>query len=181
MNRSSNTPTVRSVSAKQAKKDLLLTLLRESVRMCYKKDYSLIRRKSMEQSSVARIYYYMQKALEQDPRFESLSTYKLDSEYNKNGEAHKMVDGVEGYTRPDIILHHREDTPCKDNILIIEFKAFNNYKYKRDIQKLESFTDPQYAYHYFLGVLVKLKKNEIKYTCFQNGHPCGLEDSWALE
>jgi hypothetical protein len=178
MNNSPNTSTVGSVSvnlssmSEYVKRDLLLTLLKESVYKCYEKDYSLIRRGGMEQASMARVYYYMQKALEQDPRFESFSAYKLDCEYNKNGEDPKWVEGV-GDTRPDIILHNREDKPCKDNVLILEFKTHNNNDHGQDIRKLESFTNPQYDYRYFLGVFVKLKKDgPPEYRYFQNGREC---------
>jgi len=53
---------------------LLLTLLEEAVDRCYRDDFSLIE-KSMEQASVARIYYYMQEALksDKDRRFISFS------------------------------------------------------------------------------------------------------------
>ena len=61
------------------KKTLLLTLLKESVDKCYRYDFTLIER-SMEQASVARIFYYMQEAMKYDERFKSLSKYNLDSE-----------------------------------------------------------------------------------------------------
>jgi len=52
------------------KKKLLLNLLKKAVKTCYENDGCLIER-SMERASMARIYYYLQKALEKDERFNS--------------------------------------------------------------------------------------------------------------
>ena len=57
--------------------ELLLSLLKKSVKECYKNDLSLIER-SMEQASVARIYYYMQNAINTEDEFSELKQYKLD-------------------------------------------------------------------------------------------------------
>lgn len=128
------------------KKDLLLILLRESVDTCYCNDNILIKR-GMEQASVARIYYYMQKALEQDERFAKLSQYQLDCEYNKNGQKPKRTPRFKNGTRPDIILHNRMDEPCQDNVLILEFKPKlkngSDSIPQRDKEKLEDFTDEE--------------------------------------
>jgi hypothetical protein len=163
-------------------KALLLTLLKESVEMCYLNDYSLIRRGGMEQASMARIYYYMQKALEQDSRFVSLSKYNLDSEYNKDGVNPKELES--GLVRPDIILHFRDNLPCKSNILVVEFKMWSNNDTEdmdKDIVKLKEFTSESDKFHYFLGVSVKLNKHDIKYTCFQNGEESDEERTWQLD
>ena len=152
--------------------ELLLTLLHESVEECYRNDFTLIER-SMEQSCVARIFYYMQKTLEEDKHFVSLSSCNLDSEYNKNyAQIKKTLRRPKG-TRPDIVLHKR----CANdsNMLVVEFKSRRG-RYKKDpfsgqnidIIKLEDYTDKG-IYHYFLGVHVKLQKQGARYTYFQNG------------
>lgn len=152
-----------------SKKDLLLSLIKESVGKSYQYDYSLISRR-MEQASVARIYYYMQEALRYDSRFSELSNYNLDSEYNKNGIQPKRTSRFVAGTRPDIILHYREDSPHQENILILEFKASGeNIDAERDLRKLEDFTSSECGYNYFLGILVKLNMQEAEYRYFQDG------------
>ena len=152
--------------------ELLLTLLHESVEECYRNDFTLIEH-SMEQACVARIFYYMQKALKQDRRFDSFSRYNLDCEYNKNyAQIKKTLRRPKG-TRPDIVLHKR----CANdsNMLVVEFKSRRGRNkidpftgQNIDFIKLEDFTDPG-IYHYFLGVHVKLQKQGARYTYFQNG------------
>lgn len=144
-------------------KDLLLSLLKESVNKCYQDDRTLIDR-GMEQASVARIFYYMQTALNTDQRFESLNRFNLDNEYNKNGEHIKATPRCQRGTRPDIILHNRVSGRGARNILVIEFKPYKGKirKYQDtnrslDFVKLEDFTARD-TYRFFLGVFVKLKK-----------------------
>jgi hypothetical protein len=164
-------------------KALLLTLLEESVKKCYTHDKSLITRGGMEQACVARIYYYMQRALEQDRRFELFSGYNLDNEYNKNGETPKtvIIENETRRVRPDIILHRRGDLSCDHNILVVEFKVWSNTNDTRDTVKLKEFTKQSNGYNYVLGVSVKLNKNDIRYTCFQNGDVSGEERLWSLD
>ncbi len=153
------------------KERLLFTLLDESVRKCYKEDKILIER-SMEQASVARIFYYMQVAIICDEKFANFRVYNLDSEYNKNGEEIKETPRCQNGTRPDIILHKRNQ---HDNLLVAEFKSYKgSFKKlkgtdkKIDFVKLEDFTE-QCTYNYKLGVSVKLNKKSIKYIFFKNG------------
>lgn len=155
-----------------SKKALLLSVLQESVDKCYQNDIVLINR-SMEQASVARIYYYMQNALLEDSSFEDFSEYFLDCEYNKNGDYIKSTPRCPNGTRPDIILHKRNNND--GNLLVIEFKPRkSNIKIHQptnmpiDFVKLEDFTCHD-VYNYFLGVFVKLNKKGPKYTYFQNG------------
>lgn len=159
----------KSKVVEMSRKALLVILIKECVSKAYQYDYSLIRR-GMEQASVARIYYYMQEALRYDSRFSELSNFNLDSEYNKNGIRPKRTSRFAAGTRPDIILHHREDDPHQENILILEFKASGeNIDVVRDLRKLEDFTSSECGYNYFLGVLVKLNVQEAEYRYFQNG------------
>lgn len=154
------------------KKDLLLTLLKEAVEKCYHNDYTLIER-SMEQASVARIFYYMQETLKTDKRFEQLKNFNLDNEYNKNGEHIKETSRCPKGTRPDIILHKRNSN--SHNMLIVEFKPRKSSvrKHKEtgmsmDFIKLEDFTN-QGVYNYFLGMFVKLNVGGAEYRYFQHG------------
>lgn len=154
------------------KKDLLLTLLEESVEKCYKHDFTLIER-SMEQASVARIFFYMQEALKYDERFTLLSQYNLDSEYNKEGYSPKKTSRFKHGTRPDIILHNRFDQPQQSNLLILEFKPKLQSGAidipKRDKEKLEDFTHRECGFDYFLGVFIRLNEQKAEYRYFQNG------------
>lgn len=150
--------------------ELLLSLLKKAVKKCYEKDSPLIER-SMEQASVARIYYYMQNAINTEDEFSELKQYNLDCEYNKNGQHIKTTPRCPKGTRPDIILHKRN---CNDaNLIVIEFKPRNATYRKKDGQyidtiKLEDFTSGA-IYNYQIGVLVKLHKKEPKYEFFKHG------------
>lgn len=152
-----------------SRKDLILSLLKESVSKAYECDRSLIKR-GIEQASVARVYFYMQEALKYDSRYDELSVYNLDSEYNKNGLRPKRTIRFEDGTRPDIIMHFREDKPRQENVFIFEFKTNGgNQDIERDVKKLEDFTSPECGYNYFVGAFIKLNSLEADYRYFQNG------------
>lgn len=154
---------------------LLISLLQKAVNECYENDFLLIKR-SMEQASVARIYYYMQNTINTEEVFSELKEYNLDCEYNKNGQHIKATPRCPKGTRPDVILHKRESN--ESNLLVIEFKA-RNAKYRQkngqyiDIIKLEDFTSDA-IYNYQLGVLVKLYKKEPKYEFFKHGREINI-------
>ena len=152
--------------------DLLKTLVRDSVLRCYANDRSLIRR-GMEQAAVARIYYYMQTAISEDARFTRFKDYNLDCEYYKNMDGLKITPRFQNGTKPDMILHFREDTPRRDNVLIIEFKrksiSGDDSIPNRDKKKLEDFTSEESVYHFKLGVFVRLNEPEAVYRYFENG------------
>ncbi|MCL2592399.1 MAG: hypothetical protein FWD82_03445 [Defluviitaleaceae bacterium] len=151
------------------KKDLLLTLLKESVDKCYKKDIDLIDC-GMERASVAKIHCYMVGALEYDKRFEAFSKYNLENEYNKNGKNPKKTENFTKGAQPDIILHYRLDKPHKDNLLVVEFKSFDGKDHERDKLKLKDFTGEESGYNYFLGVFVILHIDGPEYMYFQDGY-----------
>lgn len=153
-------------------KELLIELLKQSVEKCYAQDMALIER-SMEQASVARIFYYMQRAIDTEEKFEELQEYNLDCEYNKNGEEIKFTERCPKGTKPDLILHKRGENAS--NLLVVEFKAncardrqYRNFGKSKDIIKLEDFTNGA-IYNYFLGVFVKLSLGRADYQYFQNG------------
>ncbi|MBO4644202.1 MAG: hypothetical protein J5716_06315 [Alphaproteobacteria bacterium] len=148
---------------------ILIKLLKESVEKCYQNDKSLIDRGGMEQACVARIFYYMQDALYHNPEYVFFSSYNLDCEYNKNMQAPKTLSRSPNGTRPDLILHRRQDQPIRDNLLVVEFKARTSNMTKNDRSKLKGFTSPDEGYDYTLGVFVKLNKKEALYTFYQNG------------
>jgi hypothetical protein len=168
------------------KLELLLTLLKESVEKCYQQDFTLIKR-SMEQASVARVYYYMQEKIYNDERFLVFrDEYHLDNEYNKNGTHIKSTPRCKYGTRPDIILHKRSEeeytTQLNPNLLVVEFKSKNGRSRKYgntdksiDFVKLEDFTKES-TYNYFIGVFVKLKTNGAEYKYFQQGTEKRKED-----
>lgn len=153
-------------------RDLLKTLVRESVLMCYENDRSLISR-GMEQAAVARIYYYMQTAINKHAHFTRFIDYNLDCEYYKNMDGQKITRRFPHGTKPDIILHFREDNPRRDNVLIIEFKrkliSGADSIPDRDKEKLEDFTSEESVYHFKLGVFVRLNEPEAVYKYFENG------------
>lgn len=150
----------------------LFNLLKEAVKKCYEKDIDLINR-SMEQACVARIFFYMQEMIYNDPKYKKYVDYNLDCEYNKNKEKIKSTPRCLNGTKPDLILHKRMEN--YNNLLVVEFKAACGrniyYKDKKvfiDYVKLEDFTDPT-IYNYKLGVYVKLNKRKAKYILFKNG------------
>jgi len=151
---------------------LLIQLLEEAINKCYEQDKTLIDR-SMEQACVARIYYYMQEAINTENKYSSLRNYNLDCEYNKNGEHIKETQRCPKGTKPDLVLHKRGNN--EGNLLLVEFKSRKGYYKKHaeigkyiDIIKLEDFTT-DYMYNYKLGAFVQLYKREPKYTFFSNG------------
>lgn len=148
------------------KKEALLALLKESVQKFYAEPKCLISRNGMEQASAARIFYYMQNSLFTDPRFISFRDLFLDSEYNKNGNDRKMLDGVP--TRPDLPLHNRQYGETATNTLIVEFKV-SEQDIESDYRKLQGFTSQDREYKYFLGVSVKLNSTSAQYKYFQDG------------
>lgn len=148
---------------------ILIKLLKESVKKCYQNDKSLIDRGGMEQACVARIFYYMQDALYHNPEYDFLSSYNLDCEYNKNMNEPQETPRCSKGTRPDLIVHRRQDQPNRDNLLVVEFKACTSKMTAKDRIKLEDFTHPDRGYAYKLCVFVKLNKKEASYTFYQNG------------
>lgn len=151
--------------------ELLKKLLNMAVAKCYAQDNILIVQ-SMEQASVARIFYYMQELINTSREFNNLKNYNLDCEYNKKGKKIKETPRCLRGTRPDLILHKRGTN--NDNLLIVEFKS-RKASYKKhingkwmDFVKLEDFTSP-YIYNYKLGIFVQLHKRKPKYTYFTNG------------
>ncbi len=144
--------------------NLLIKLLKESVEKCYVNDKSLIER-SMEQASVARIYYYMQYMINTEDEYAQFKSYNLDCEYYKNGNLLKELDSCPNGTRPDLILHKRGSN--ENNLLIVEFKS-NNGTIHNDIVKLIGFTAEHNDYKYRLGIFVKLD-NQPEYRYFQKG------------
>lgn len=156
-----------------SKKDLLIELLKKSVDKCYADDKTLIDR-SMERTSVARIFYYMQNLIVRSKNFECFREYNLDCEYNRNMEDGKRLADNERGKIPDVILHKRGSNDS--NLLILEFKSAENDDYTDDYDKLQKFTKQDGTYNYFLGVFVKLNKNTAQYTYFQNGQERAEED-----
>lgn len=156
-------------------------VLKTAVGLCYRNDKSLIDR-GMEQACVARIFYYMQKIVEDEFL---LPEYNIDCEYNKNGEHVKRTPRCPNGTRPDLIVHKRETND--NNLLVVEFKSCRGRKkwldlttlkvsktrgvncQDADVVKLEDFTSRD-CYSYKLGVFVKLKKSGAKYSFFRDGH-----------
>lgn len=160
-------------------RDLLLELLDTAINKCYTNDYCLIDR-SMERASVARIFLYMSELIHNDPRFEVFREYDLDCEYNKNGEQVKWTPRCPKGTFPDIILHKRNRN--NGNLLVVEFKSANGrnkkvaqYHKAVDFIKLEDFTNPT-VYDYFLGVFVRLGKENAEYKYFQAGHQLSVRN-----
>lgn len=164
--------------AKMSKVELLITLVKEAVDKCYTNDRTLIER-NMEQASVARIFYYMQRKIDTNNKFKQLREYNLDCEYNKNMNDPKRLAENERGKRLDVILHGRMSN--NDNLLILEFKnGINNLHQDNlindDYDKLREFTNSDGIYKYFLGISVKLNVEEPMYVFFQNGQETARED-----
>lgn len=150
---------------------LIKELLKEAIIKCYSKDELLIKR-NMEQASVARIFYYMQEAINRKRKYQALRTLNLDCEYYKTEECRKIIEWFSDGTRPDIILHERDTH--ENNILMVEFKSHTGQEelingIPKDKKKLIEFTKQGEKYKYKLGVFVRLNHNGAEYTYFQNG------------
>ncbi|MDR3111043.1 MAG: hypothetical protein LBU65_15345 [Planctomycetaceae bacterium] len=163
--------------------ELLKTLLEESICKFYKNDICLLERKGgmvrMERCVVMRIYYYMQRMLDDDPRFSELKHYNLDGEYNRNGTDPKRIrQNSKNGDIPDVILHRRLSNA--DNLLIVEFKVRNsteprNQNFENDIDKLICATSKDGEFRFFLGVSVVLTPKDKNLRYFQ----CGKETTLA--
>lgn len=146
----------------------LLRLLKEAVNRVYAEDRFLLtcdegNRKGLEQAFVFRTGIYLH-ALLAGTKF---SVLDLDSEYNKNGNQAKITPRFPNGIRPDLLLHER--LLNTSNKLAIEFKGWWNGGSKRDKEKLEDLTNPEYPYRYSLGVFVELGKQAVTYRLFMNG------------
>ena len=148
--------------------NLLKSLLNESVIKCYTRDRILIE-KGLEQSSVARIFYYMQNAIDNDKRFQIFRKHNLDCEYYKNIDDKKITPTKPYGSKPDLILHKRGSNDY--NILVCEFKCTddNNSDYESDYNKLKDFTSSICPYHYKLGIFIRLKAKEFSFAYFKEG------------
>lgn len=149
-------------------------ILRNALQTLYDKDLILIEHGGMEQACVARLYYYMQKNINNSV---ALKRYYLDCEYNKNGERSKRYVDVDTgkhlIARPDIILHERGTNDC--NIAVVEFKGWWNSERQSDIKKLIAFTDMEGLYRYMVGMFVNLKKSSCLIEMFVNKQSVSLE------
>lgn len=152
---------------------LVKKLLEEAIKKCYSLDKILIDN-SMEQASVARIFYYMQELVNNDSCYSAFLEFNIDCEYNKQINMVKITQRCTKGTRPDLIIH--KWGIINKNILVVEFKPRkatykkdeNTGKYLDEI-KLEDFTRSGDGYEYKLGVLVKLHKRKAKFIYFQHG------------
>lgn len=152
---------------------LSLQALTNAIVMAYQKD-SVVIRKKMERTAVARIFYYMQSIIDNDTLFESLKKYNLDLEYHKKLSYNKTSPRIPRGMYPDLLLHIREQNT--DNLLCAEFKMqganlnkLPQYGNKpKDWIKLEDLTKPGF-YGYKIGVFVILKNKQPEYTFFRNG------------
>ncbi len=146
--------------------DLLKALLFEAVAKLYANDYYLIARGGMENACQARVMYYTQDMLYNDPRFVMWQHYNVDCEYNKNMHGVKELPCAERYAQPDLLLHIRNTND--HNLLVTEFKLEGNDS-AYDMEKLKCLTNSQQEYRYLLGVAVKLSKRGATYTFIANG------------
>jgi len=150
---------------------LIKKLFEKSVSSLYTNDSTLIELK-MEQASQARIFYYMQRDIDNLNEYKILREYDLDCEYNHLGYGKKTTLRKPKGSRPDIILHKRKR---KDNLLVIEIKI--NKSAENDIIKLEDYTNQDGDYCYLLGILLIIKKQKPEFIYFVNGALIKMENS----
>lgn len=151
--------------------NLIKELFEKSVNSLYSNDSTLIDLK-MEQASQARIFYYMQRDIENLDEYKILREYDLDCEYNHLGNGKKTTLRKLKGSKPDIVLHKRKR---KDNLLVIEIKI--NKSNENDIIKLEDYTNQKGNYSYLLGVLLILKQQNPTFMYFVNGALIKMENS----
>jgi hypothetical protein len=137
--------------------DLLLMLLEESIQKCYDEPDSLIKQTGQERALCSCIHYYMQLAINNDPKFCNYKDLSVDCEYNKAINAPKATISKPNGSRPDIILHKRGTHD--ENKLVVEFKFKTNDNIDSAIEKLN---DDKLEYCYFQhGKKIVTSKQDI--------------------
>ena len=110
-----------------------------------------------ERAIVFRFAHYLQCLLSKD---ETLSTYDLDCEYNRNGASAKSLKSFPNGTYPDVILHKRGSN--EGNLLVIEFKTYWNRNPKNDQKKIDEFTDSSGKYRFLCGYTICIERSREK-------------------
>jgi hypothetical protein len=94
--------------------------------------------------------------------------YHVDCEYNRKGDEVKRLprsqpsqtSDTRGQTIfPDIIIHERGND--ERNLAILEIKKYGNNDIQRDIDKLQSLTNPQHDYKYDFGIHLTFDKKKV--------------------
>lgn len=150
--------------------------IKEVLNEIYEEEYYLIENKVNEVCIVAHFWRYFLNKYQ--AKYED---FDMDAEYNRNGKWAKYYGMTEEhqklYAKPDMVIHKRG---CNyHNFLCIEFKGYwNTENARNDEQKLKAFTNQEvlldydgkkYSYNYSYGIRLKLYKDKVKGTWFENG------------
>ncbi|WP_125916942.1 hypothetical protein [Hymenobacter coccineus] len=147
-------------------------ITREALDILYLEDVVLLSRSGLEQSLAFRFGIYFHSRIKD---VEWLSTLDLDMEYSKNGNDPKRTPTKPNGSRPDLILHSRENND--NNVLIIEFKGWwNSQKRSVDRNKILDFTNFEGDYIYGLGILIEFKKNRYVLELIQGNSTLNLSE-----
>lgn len=160
-------------------KETLISLIIDSLKELYDKDYYLINNCPMdtetdgkhyvgERAIVFRFAHYLLSNIEKMDIDPELS---LDCEYNRSGWREKILPSFPNGVIPDVIVHHRgyDDK----NVLVMEFKTYWNDNQKDDENKIQEMTDKQGKYKYAYGITVLIKENDFILKVFEDGKKIG--------
>lgn len=133
-----------------------------SLRRLYSRDADLFDVDATERAVTHRLATYLERNV---ARWHE--RWHVDCEYNRYGEARKVLDflvphmGVPSVddTRartvyPDIIVHRRREPEA--NLLVIEAKKEWGDTDEIDAAKISAFTDPDQGFHYRWGIVLRL-------------------------
>lgn len=135
-------------------KEMLESIIMQSLDELYSKDKFLIDNKVAERDIVHRFAHYFENYMVNT----NISLYNVDCEYNRSGYEIKQIDGSHIY--PDFILHKRGLN--KDNLLVIEFKTWWNPDNNSDIDKIRQMMHPDLIYQYKFGCSVTINKDNAE-------------------
>ena len=106
---------------------------------------------------------------------ERFSGWNVDAEYNRDEQERKMLERIHecrGSTSdaifPDIIVHHRERSGRKNNLLVVELKR-HCIEDACDRRKLELLTAPDGDYAYRLGLYININGGAFDCAWYKNG------------
>lgn len=153
-------------------KQVIMSLVINSIDLIYEDDYSLIYAKQSERSVCSRLAYILQEAL----KVNKITNYFVDVEYVLFKKEHSSEDTKNGSKENkgkgycDLLIHSRGKNKYANILLAIEMKVHTNGNMANDINRLKLLTSPwpipydnNRACDSLLGLFVVLQKTQFKY------------------
>ena len=158
----------------------LMRLFARALENLYDNESDIVRNDVNERCMAAHVFSYMKNKMR---CYKHLRQYKIDYEYNREGELSVPKELLCRYERdekpqphkiiPDLVVHVRGDVLGKKNLCIIEFKKFG-INPSEDIVKLEGMTrqgnDGKFKYKIGLHVVFGVSLAETEIEVFIDGH-----------